>query len=66
MKKIFPLNQILYGVPGTGKTYMTAAYAVAIKREYNQLCADGRINFLRSASGRLQKILRDCRFESRV
>jgi replication-associated recombination protein RarA len=25
-----PLNQILYGVPGTGKTYATVNYAVAI------------------------------------
>ena len=58
-KKIFPLNQILYGVPGTGKTYITAAYAVAIcdnqplgddykaiKVRYNQLRKDGRINFV--------------------
>ena len=29
-KKIFPLNQILYGTPGTGKTYLTRACAVAI------------------------------------
>ena len=28
--KLFSLNQILYGVPGTGKTFHTAAYAVAI------------------------------------
>ena len=28
--KIFPLNQILYGVPGTGKTFLTTAYAVSI------------------------------------
>ena len=27
---MFPLNQILYGAPGTGKTYATAQYAVAI------------------------------------
>ena len=26
----YPLNQILYGAPGTGKTYATAQYAVAI------------------------------------
>lgn len=26
----FPFNMILYGVPGTGKTYFTKAYAVAI------------------------------------
>lgn len=63
--KIFPLNQILYGTPGTGKTYMTRAYAVAvcrnqplgdvqtisanyeaIKRDFNQLRADGRIAFV--------------------
>ena len=61
LPQIFPLNQIFYGVPGTGKTYLTAAYAVAIcnnknldynqnydeiKREYNQLKDDGRINFV--------------------
>ena len=28
--KIFPLNQIFFGTPGTGKTFVTAAYAVAI------------------------------------
>lgn len=28
--KIFPLNQIFYGTPGTGKTFVTSAYAVAI------------------------------------
>ena len=55
-KKLFPLNQILYGSPGTGKTYLTAAYAVAIcnnqplkeipdMNEYKKLRADGRIKF---------------------
>lgn len=59
-KKIFPLNQILYGVPGTGKTYSTTSYAVAIcnnkkldeladyaeiKREYDKLKTEGRIAF---------------------
>ncbi len=56
---LHPLNQILYGPPGTGKTFMTRAYAVAgchnqplddtydaIKAEYDQLCADGRIKFV--------------------
>lgn len=28
--KRFPLNQIIYGAPGTGKTYSTAEYALAI------------------------------------
>lgn len=28
--KLFPLNQILYGAPGTGKTYLTRVCAVAI------------------------------------
>lgn len=56
-KKLFPRNQILYGVPGTGKTFLTAAYAVAIcdnqplnktpdKKRYKQLCDDGRIKFV--------------------
>lgn len=60
-KRIFPLNQIFHGSPGTGKTYSTTSYAVAIynnkkldeignyaeiKHEYNQLKADGRINFV--------------------
>ena len=55
--KIFPLNQILYGVPGTGKTFSTTAYAVAIcnnqpladtpdKSAYDKLKADGRIKFV--------------------
>ena len=29
-KKLHPLNSILYGAPGTGKTYITAEYALAI------------------------------------
>ena len=56
---IFPLNQIFHGVPGTGKTYSTTLYAVAIcenkklenenyaniKRKYDELRTDGRIFF---------------------
>ena len=60
LENFFPLNQILYGVPGTGKTYSTTSYAVAIcnnkklnelgnysdtKREYDKLKANGRIAF---------------------
>lgn len=58
--KIFPINLIFYGVPGTSKTYRTTSYAVAIcknkklielgnytdtKSEYNNLKSDGRIAF---------------------
>lgn len=37
-----PLNQILYGAPGTGKTYSTAEYAMAIleNREVNDAIID--------------------------
>ena len=56
-KKSFPLNQILCGPPGTGKTFSTTAYAVAIcdnqklsappdKKRFDQLRADGRIKFV--------------------
>ena len=55
--QLFPLNQILCGPPGTGKTFLTAAYAVAIcdnqklsappdKKRFDQLRADGRIKFV--------------------
>ena len=30
LNKLHPLNSILYGAPGTGKTYITAEYALAI------------------------------------
>lgn len=57
--KIHPLNAILYGAPGTGKTYATAEYAVAIienrdikdedreelMKKYKQLQKDGKITF---------------------
>ena len=57
-KRIFPLNQILYGVPGTGKTYITREYAVSISankkivdaqdilHEYNWLRTEKRIEFI--------------------
>lgn len=32
-RKKYPLNSILYGAPGTGKTYSTAQYAVAIAQD---------------------------------
>ncbi|MBO6073231.1 hypothetical protein J6P59_06555 [bacterium] len=31
----YPLNMILYGAPGTGKTYKTIDYAVAIANKQN-------------------------------
>lgn len=60
-KKIFHLNMIFYGVPGTGKTFSTTSYAVAIcnnknlddnpnydeiKQEYDKFKAEGRIKFV--------------------
>lgn len=57
--KIFPLNQILYGSPGTGKTFFTRAYSVAIcenkplgddydaiKIDYDKFFAENRIKFV--------------------
>lgn len=57
--KIHPLNAILYGAPGTGKTYATAEYAVAIIenrdikdenredliKKYKELQKEGKITF---------------------
>lgn len=42
--KKYPLNCILYGAPGTGKTYATAAYALAIveDKELKAVEADSR------------------------
>ena len=60
-KRIFHLNQIFHGVPGTGKTFSTTSYAVAIcnnknlddnpnyneiKQEYDKFKAEGRIKFV--------------------
>ena len=33
--RIFPLNQVFYGVPGTGKTFSMTSYAVAICNNKN-------------------------------
>lgn len=43
-RKNFPLNSILYGAPGTGKTYSTAQYALAIaeNRDYESLLEESR------------------------
>lgn len=57
LENFFPLNQILCEPPGTGKTFSTTAYAVAIcdnqklgappdKKRFDQLRADGRIKFV--------------------
>lgn len=57
--RIHPLNAILYGAPGTGKTYATAEYAVAIienrdikdedreelMKKYRELQKEGKITF---------------------
>ena len=60
-KKLFPLNMIFHGVPGTGKTFSTTSYAVTIcnnknlddnpnydeiKQEYDKFKAEGRIKFV--------------------
>ena len=60
-RRIFPLNMIFHGVPGTGKTFSTTSYAVAIcnnknlddnpnydeiKQEYDKFKAEGRIKFV--------------------
>ena len=44
----FPLNSILYGAPGTGKTYSTAQYALAIAedREFNAIAAEPRADVM--------------------
>lgn len=45
-QKLYPLNQIIYGAPGTGKTYSTVEYAIAIienrEAEKNQLSDEER------------------------
>ena len=42
--KLYPLNCILYGAPGTGKTYATAQYAVAIaeNKELSEVINEAR------------------------
>lgn len=44
----YPLNCILYGAPGTGKTYATAQYAVAIaeNKELNQVSLEPRTDIM--------------------
>ncbi|MBQ6976048.1 MAG: AAA family ATPase [Selenomonadaceae bacterium] len=61
LPRIFPLNMIFHGVPGTGKTFSTTSYAVTIcnnknlddnpnydeiKQEYDKFKAEGRIKFV--------------------
>lgn len=43
-RKRYPLNNILYGAPGTGKTYSTAQYALAIAedKEFEQIASEAR------------------------
>ena len=49
--KVMPLNFILYGAPGTGKTYATAEYAMAIienrKVDLSQKTSDERSELMR-------------------
>lgn len=48
--KLHPLNFIIYGAPGTGKTYSTAEYALAIikneKYEYKKHSSEERKNIM--------------------
>lgn len=47
-RKKFPLNSILYGAPGTGKTYSTAQYALAIAENcyYDSLSSEDRASVM--------------------
>lgn len=47
-RKKFPLNSILYGAPGTGKTYSTAQYALAIAEDcyYDSLSSEDRASVM--------------------
>ncbi len=51
-QKIHPLNQIIYGAPGTGKTYSTVEYALAVIE--NREAEKGRVNAEERAEKRKQ------------
>lgn len=57
-EKVVPLNFILYGAPGTGKTYATAEYAMAIieRRKVNltQKTPEERIELMRKYKEAIQ------------
>ena len=57
--KIHPINQIIYGAPGTGKTYSTVEYAIAIleNREVNlqQLSESERKDLIRKYEDLVKK-----------
>ena len=57
----YPLNTILYGAPGTGKTYATAAFALAIveRKDYKQVKAEPRAAIM----SRYNKLIEDGNIE---
>ena len=67
-KKLFPLNQILYGVPGTGKTYLTTAYAVAIcdNEDVNLALDDGDMEFISSFYADIKEMYDELRADGRI